>query len=283
VQIDLIRTNDVTYQSENQATNTGVWNGSGCGGSFSEWIHCPGHIDFGTVSIGGAGNNPPTVSITSPANGATFTAPANITIAATASDSDGTVTQVEFYQGTTLLGVDSSSPYSFNLTARATDNGGASTTSTPVDITVTPAAPVTLLDDGFEVNFNAWTDGGATDWDRTTSQKVAGSYSAHAGSADNDLISDNLNTSGRSSITIEFWYRDDDIDDSDNVYLQLYNGSTYNNHVELGNSAEDTWHYYTTTITSAQYMRTNFRIKFEGTSIDSGENLWIDAVKVTAQ
>src|SRR5262245_967726 len=48
-------------------------------------------------------NNPPTVSITSPANGATFTAPANITINATASDSDGTVTMVDFYQGTTLL------------------------------------------------------------------------------------------------------------------------------------------------------------------------------------
>jgi hypothetical protein len=169
------------------------------------------------------------------------------------------------------------------LTAIATDNDGAPTTSTPVGITVNPAAPVTLLDDGFESNFNLWTDGGTTDWDRATSQAYAGSFSAHAGSSDNDLISDNLNTSGRTSITIEFRFRDDDLDDSDNVYLQLYNGSTYNNYFELGNAAEDTWNLYTVTITDAQYMRTNFRIKFEGTSIDSGENLWIDAVKVTAQ
>jgi hypothetical protein len=40
------------------------------------------------------------------------------------------------------------------------------------------------------------------------------------------------------------------------------------------------------TLTSAaysQYFKTNFRIKFEGSSIDTGENLWIDDVKVTAQ
>lgn len=74
--------------------------------------------------------------------------------------------------------------------------------------------------------------------------------------------------------------------DSDNIYLQLYNGSSYVNFFELGNSTEDTWNHYPVTITSSQhsqYFRTNFRIKFEGTSIDSGENLWIDDVKVTAQ
>ncbi len=52
VQIDYIQTNGVTYQAENQATNTGVWQNSSCGGSFSEWIHCAGYIDFGTISIG---------------------------------------------------------------------------------------------------------------------------------------------------------------------------------------------------------------------------------------
>ena len=93
-----------------------------------------------------APNGKPTVSITSPANGATFTAPANITINASASDSDGTVSKVEFFRGNTKLGEDVSSPYSFawgnvtagsyNLTARATDNDGGSTTSGVVAITV---------------------------------------------------------------------------------------------------------------------------------------------------
>jgi hypothetical protein len=60
--------------------------------------------DAFTMTKGVVGNVLPSVSITSPASGATFTAPSNITIDAIASDSDGTVTQVSFYQGATLLG-----------------------------------------------------------------------------------------------------------------------------------------------------------------------------------
>ena len=93
-------------------------------------------------------NNPPSVSITNPLNGAIFNAPANITINATASDPDlgGSISLVEFYQGITLLGSDNSFPYSFNwngvaqgsyqLTAKAFDNLNASTTSSIVNITV---------------------------------------------------------------------------------------------------------------------------------------------------
>ncbi|TMR37659.1 cellulose 1,4-beta-cellobiosidase [Nonomuraea zeae] len=94
----------------------------------------------------GAANPAPTVSLTSPTAGQTFTAPATVPIAATASDSNGTVAKVDFYQGSTLLGTDTSSPYtyswtnvaagSYSITARATDNGGATTTSAPVGITV---------------------------------------------------------------------------------------------------------------------------------------------------
>jgi endoglucanase len=93
------------------------------------------------------GNNiPPSVSISSPSNGATFTAPASITINANASDADGTVSRVEFYNGSTKLGEDLSSPYSFSwtnvaagsytLTAKAYDNMSAVTTSGAVSITV---------------------------------------------------------------------------------------------------------------------------------------------------
>jgi hypothetical protein len=88
----------------------------------------------------------PTVSITSPANNATYTAPASITIEATASDDGGSISRVDFYQGTTFLGSDTTSPYSitwsnvaagtYSLTAKAYDNTGGSTTSSPVVITV---------------------------------------------------------------------------------------------------------------------------------------------------
>lgn len=96
-------------------------------------------------------NNPPSVSITAPTNGASFTAPAIVTITASASDSDGSVTNVAFFDGATLLGQTNSTPYtltttfaagSHSLTAVATDNGGLSTTSAVVTITVNaPASP----------------------------------------------------------------------------------------------------------------------------------------------
>ncbi|MBN2007766.1 endo-1,4-beta-xylanase [candidate division KSB1 bacterium] len=51
VQIDYIQVGGTTLQAEDQATNTGVWQNGGCGGSYAEWIHCAGYIDFGTRSI----------------------------------------------------------------------------------------------------------------------------------------------------------------------------------------------------------------------------------------
>ena len=92
------------------------------------------------------GNQPPTVSLTRPAASSTFTAPASITLAATASDSDGTVTRVDFYRGSTLLWSDTSSPYgytwtnvasgSYQLTAVARDDDGATRTSAAAGVTV---------------------------------------------------------------------------------------------------------------------------------------------------
>ncbi|MGE5598653.1 MAG: glycoside hydrolase family 48 protein, partial [Bacteroidota bacterium] len=93
-------------------------------------------------------NNPPAVAIISPAGGASFTAPAEIEIQAAASDGDGAVSKVEFYNGSSLLGTDTTVPYShtwgsvpagsYTLTAKAYDDRGASAVSAPVSITVNP-------------------------------------------------------------------------------------------------------------------------------------------------
>lgn len=100
----------------------------------------------GTGSDPLPGNVPPTVALTSPSSGARFTAPATITVSASADDGDGAIAQVEFFAGATPLGADSTSPYeitwnnvpagSYTVTARATDNSGAVTTSSPAGITV---------------------------------------------------------------------------------------------------------------------------------------------------
>jgi glucose/arabinose dehydrogenase len=95
-----------------------------------------------------AADVPPTVTITSPTNGASITAPANVAITATANDSDGSVTNVAFFDGSTLLAQTNNPPYTITvslatglhaLTAVATDNGGLSTTSAVVSISVSAA------------------------------------------------------------------------------------------------------------------------------------------------
>jgi chitinase len=70
-----------------------------------------------------------------------------MSLAATATDADGTVTRVEFFNGTTKLGEDTTAPFTiawnvgaagtYTITARATDNAGAATTSSAVTVTVT--------------------------------------------------------------------------------------------------------------------------------------------------
>jgi hypothetical protein len=91
---------------------------------------------------------PPTVALTSPAGGTTLTAPATVTISANAADVDGTIRQVEFFAGSTSLGVVTGGPYSITwadvpagthtIVAVATDNDSATTFSIPVTVTVNP-------------------------------------------------------------------------------------------------------------------------------------------------
>lgn len=92
----------------------------------------------------------PTVALTAPTAGAVFTVGDTIAMTATASDGDGAVTKVEFYQGGTKLGEDLEAPYAFNwtgfaagghnLSARATDDDGNTTSTAPAIITVNAGA-----------------------------------------------------------------------------------------------------------------------------------------------
>ena len=114
-------------------------------------------------------NLPPVVRLTSPANGAAFRAPVDIPLFAYARDPDGYVASVEFFDGTNSLGLGhrvtavppppgpaqpaisptnywglvwtNPAPGSHTLTAEATDNGGLSTVSEPVKVTILPLLP----------------------------------------------------------------------------------------------------------------------------------------------
>ncbi len=126
------------------------------GGQFAYWCTVHTSLMTGSVTVN-AGNAPPTVAITSPANNATFTAPWTGTIKATASDTDDAVSTVQFFAGATSLGTVANPPVNLSLTvnnlaagtytlkAVATDSRGASTTSAGVTIhVVTPTGVIGL-------------------------------------------------------------------------------------------------------------------------------------------
>jgi hypothetical protein len=111
------------------------------------WSRIP---DVEAWTTSGTGNPTPTVSITSPATGTTYTAPATVPITVYATESGGTVASVAFSANGALIGTSTTAPFSFTwtnapagsftLTAVATDaQGRAGTVSNGVPVTVNPA------------------------------------------------------------------------------------------------------------------------------------------------
>ena len=100
------------------------------------------YVEFKAVDV----SLPPVVSLTGPSNNASYGGDETVRLTATASDPDGSVSQVDFYAGDLLIGSVSSAPYSvdwsrmnpgvYSLIAVATDNKGVSTTSSPVSVTI---------------------------------------------------------------------------------------------------------------------------------------------------
>jgi hypothetical protein len=116
-------------------------------------------IDQFVLSQGSAPPNQlPVVSLTAPAGGATFTAPASIAVTAQASDPENRLARVEFYAGSTRIGSLTAAPFkvtwasvpagTYSLTAVAFDLDGGSATSAPIAVSVTASGGPTSV--GFQ-------------------------------------------------------------------------------------------------------------------------------------
>jgi hypothetical protein len=151
----------------NQVTATSMsWNGNlatgaqtsvGFNASYSGTNAKPTAFTINGVACNGAANTAPSVNITSPADNANFTAPANVTLSATATDAEGPVARVEFYRNGMLVNTDTAAPYeylmsglpagSYTAQARAYDSAGLTgtdevaftVTGTNTNSVVTPA------------------------------------------------------------------------------------------------------------------------------------------------
>jgi hypothetical protein len=108
-----------------------------------------------TAGRGNTANLRPSVALTAPADGQVVQLPATLALTATATDADGSVARVEFYDGSTLLGLATASPYTLLLTnpaagvhdfrARAVDDLGGSQFSATANVTVLSQAPLVAI------------------------------------------------------------------------------------------------------------------------------------------
>ena len=115
---------------------------------------CTVHGFTGSVTVLG-GNTPPSITITNPADNAVFGNTDTVAVQTSASDADGTVTNVQLFNGTVLLRSFAAGPYNFSgtaisgnfalgtntLTAVARDDLGITTTSAPVHMIIARYLP----------------------------------------------------------------------------------------------------------------------------------------------
>lgn len=102
----------------------------------------PGYV---YLSFNDAGTTPPALTLTSPANNATFAAGSTIVLTADAADADG-IAKVDFITGSTFIGTATTAPYSvtwanvpagtYQIVAKTFDTLNNRTVSQPITITV---------------------------------------------------------------------------------------------------------------------------------------------------
>jgi hypothetical protein len=138
-------------------------------------------------------NIAPSINITSPTTNTTYPNPTSIVLTANATDTDGSIAKVDFYNGTTLIGSAATAPYSITwtgmiagnyvITAKATDNLGAVTTSAIVNITVLSctaaiSSPSSSICAGSSVILTASTGASYKWFNGTTQVGTAANYTA---------------------------------------------------------------------------------------------------------
>ncbi len=134
----------------------------------------------------------PEIVITAPAANTFFAENSNISISATATDKDGTVSKVEFFNGAERLGESLSAPYNFEwknvpkgdyiLTAKATDDTGVTGTSLPVPVSVNGQLGQLTYTENFD-------DGLAQNWQNLGGIWLAESNQYHASATNGIFIS----------------------------------------------------------------------------------------------
>lgn len=201
------------------------------------------------------------------------------------SSSDGTL----IYQGSAGSYLDTSvaAGTTYYYSAWATDETGANWSAGTVSgARDTGVGGTELFSDDFESgNLSKWDGSGAADWEVIWNEYRSGASSVWAGPSQTNLISDPVDTSGASRVTVRFYYRNHGLDSGDNVTLYFYNGTAYVGMANIGGHSADKyqWNYLEVTTTDSQFFVNNFNIKIDATTIPAGKSIYIDDLGVDAQ
>jgi subtilisin family serine protease len=241
------------------------------------------YTGYGMVNANAALNSlvpgMPSCTITAPLNGTVIDLNSTVTVNVTATDTDGTISNVKFYIDDVLKNTDRASPYSWSwnttgysagshtIKAVATDNSSNTATST---ITVNLLAPA---NEGFETgNFSAqpWTNNSAIPWTIQNSEKYSGNYAAKSGAIGNSASSElsltlNLSSSGN----ISFFQRVSS--ESGYDYLRFYLDN-----VQQGEwSGPGSWTQQSYPVSSGLHTFKWIYSK-DGSAVDGSDCAWID-------
>ncbi len=233
-------------------------------------------------------NNPPTANAGLDQGG--FVGDAIQFDGSSSSDSDGTIVSYawDFGDGTTQNGVSVSHIYStagtYTAVLTVEDNGGQ-TASDSATITI-DVPPTVGFSDSFENGLGKWTQDSQKDWRRQSQRSTDGTYSIEVDgpAADASIESGAIDLGGSTSAIIEFdWFIERGLDNGEYIAFDISKdggSSWWEKRILQGNvDSEGVWHSERKVVTGISSLK----IRFRGTMSGSGEDAYVDNVRVVTQ
>lgn len=140
---------------------------------------------------------------------------------------------------------------------------------------------VVLLRDDFETGLGKW----STSWELSTAESFSPTTSVQCTSEDINHASSYFDTRNYKNITLSFKYMAQGLN-SNKIYVQCYNGSSWVIIDSIGGCDQNVWLYYKKTLSNSalggQFFNDYFRINLAGEALNPGEIIWVDDVLLTA-
>ena len=145
-----------------------------------------------------------------------------------------------------------------------------------------------LLIADFDNEGSDWDDGFDSyphNWKQSQRQEYNGVASAHAEGTNSsgDFISNSMDASDATEITVDFWMRKKNLETGGDCSLYYYNGTGYDliEDMEFLWDQDSTWLNYKHTITDSRYFIPDFKVRFAAQTDSNKEDVWLDQFTVT--